>query len=186
MRKAPAQVKALNFEELQQTSDHQRTKSELPKSSARLNSSARLSNSSRGLLGKRTFLLTKTGVPVKKMDSKGLSSESAEKNSPEKLSEQVQEISEQEVKARGLREGNLEDINIESVDPNDSELVEHLMRDSLIKAFMVIFTNEQSKHLLLNKDLIEIAFNCLEFCNECTLEAKRHVARLMSVIFKFP
>ena len=61
-----------------------------------------------------------------------------------------------------------------------------MLRDSLIKAFMVIFTNEQSQHLLLNKDLIDIAFNCLEFCSECTLEAKRHVARLISIIFKFP
>lgn len=51
---------------------------------------------------------------------------------------------------------------------------------------MVIFTNDQSQHLLLNKDLIDIAFNCLEYCTECTLEAKRHVARLISIIFKFP
>jgi hypothetical protein len=51
---------------------------------------------------------------------------------------------------------------------------------------MVIFTNEQSQHLLLNKDLIDIAFNCLESCHECTLEAKKHVARLISIIFKFP
>lgn len=39
---------------------------------------------------------------------------------------------------------------------------------------------------MLNKDLIDIAFNCLEHCNECTIEAKRHVARLISIIFKFP
>ena len=51
---------------------------------------------------------------------------------------------------------------------------------------MVIFTNDKSQHLLLNKDLIDIAFNRLEFCNDCTLEAKKHVARLISIIFKFP
>jgi hypothetical protein len=79
-----------------------------------------------------------------------------------------------------------EKIDVEEIDPNDHELVDHLLRDSLIKSFMAIFTNEESKHLLLNRDLIEIAFNCLEFCSECTIEAKRHVARLMSIIFKFP
>lgn len=72
------------------------------------------------------------------------------------------------------------------IGPNDTELIDSHLRDSLIKAFMVIFTNEKSQHLLLNKDLIDIAFNCLEFCNECTLEAKRHVSRLISIIFKFP
>ena len=72
------------------------------------------------------------------------------------------------------------------IDPTDTELVEIHMRDSLIKSFMVIFTNDKSQHLLLNKDLIDIAFNCLEFCNDCTLEAKHHVARLISIIFKFP
>lgn len=72
------------------------------------------------------------------------------------------------------------------MDPTDHELVDMHMRDSLIKSFMVIFTNDQSQHLLLNRDLIDIAFNCLEFCNECTLEAKRHVSRLISIIFKFP
>lgn len=60
------------------------------------------------------------------------------------------------------------------------------MRDSLIKSFMVIFTNDKSQHLLLNRDLIDIAFNCLEFCKDCTIEAKRHVSRLISIIFKFP
>ena len=51
---------------------------------------------------------------------------------------------------------------------------------------MVIFTNEESKHLLMNKDLIDIAFSCLESSTECTIEAKKHVARLISIIFKFP
>jgi len=79
-----------------------------------------------------------------------------------------------------------ETIEVEKIDPEDIELVEIHMRDSLIKSFMVIFTNEKSQHLLLNKDLIDIAFNCLEFATDCTLEAKRHVAKLISIIFKFP
>ena len=81
---------------------------------------------------------------------------------------------------------DFETIAIENIDPKDTELVEIYMRDSLIKAFMVIFTNEKSQHLLLNKDLIDITFNCLEYCADCTLEAKRHVAKLISIIFKFP
>jgi len=60
------------------------------------------------------------------------------------------------------------------------------LRDALIKSFMVIFTNEKSQHLLLNKDIIDIAFNCLEFCSEISVEAKRNLARLISIIFKFP
>lgn len=60
------------------------------------------------------------------------------------------------------------------------------LRDSLIKSFMVIFTNEKSQHLLLNKDIIDIAFNCLEFCSEISIEAKRNLSRLISIIFKFP
>ena len=51
---------------------------------------------------------------------------------------------------------------------------------------MGIFTNEKSQHLLLNDDLVAIAFNCLSYSSDCTLEAKQHVARLISIIFKFP
>ena len=35
---------------------------------------------------------------------------------------------------------------------------------------MIIFTNEQSQHLLLNYDLIEIAFSCLSKSEDITLE----------------
>ena len=80
----------------------------------------------------------------------------------------------------------IEKVSMQDIGPYDHDLIDSHLRDSLIKAFMVIFTNEKSQHLLLNKDLIDIAFNCLEFCNECTLEAKRHVSRLISIIFKFP
>lgn len=79
-----------------------------------------------------------------------------------------------------------ETIAVDQLDPNDNEVVEIYLRDSLIKSFMVIFTNDKSQHLLLNKDLIDIAFTCLEYCKDCTLEAKRHVSRLISIIFKFP
>mmetsp|Transcript_15418 Transcript_15418/g.23713 ORF Transcript_15418/g.23713 Transcript_15418/m.23713 type:complete len:144 (+) Transcript_15418:2249-2680(+) len=68
-------------------------------------------------------------------------------------------------------------------DPLNLELY---LRDSLIKAFMIIFTNEKSQHLLLNIDLIDIAFNCMCSSQDITLEAQRNVARLISMIFKFP
>lgn len=93
---------------------------------------------------------------------------------------------------KGLSDKQIDDLEedyeipVEDIDPDNHELVDSHLRDSLIKSFMVIFTNEQSQHLLLNKDLIDIAFNCLEFAQECTIEAKRHVARLISIIFKFP
>ena len=74
--------------------------------------------------------------------------------------------------------------NIVEVQPMKKQACE--LRDSLIKSFMVIFTNEKSQHLLLNKDIIDIAFNCLEFCSEISIEAKRNLSRLISIIFKFP
>ena len=33
-------------------------------------------------------------------------------------------------------------VAIEDIDPNDDEMIDNQVRDSLIKAFMVIFTNE--------------------------------------------
>ena len=72
-----------------------------------------------------------------------------------------------------------------SLDSQD-ELLDHRLRDALIKSFMVIFTHDHSQHLLLNKDLIDIAFNCLEFCSDISLEAKQKLAKLISIIFKFP
>lgn len=64
--------------------------------------------------------------------------------------------------------------------------LDSILRDSLIKSFMVIFTHDHSQHLLLNKDLIDIAFNCLEFCSDISLEAKQKLSKLISIIFKFP
>ena len=49
---------------------------------------------------------------------------------------------------------------------------EQELQDSLIKSFMVIFTHESSHHLLLNEDLVSIAFYCLEYCSEISSEAK--------------
>lgn len=37
---------------------------------------------------------------------------------------------------------DFETINVNEIDPNDTELVETHLRDSLIKSFMVIFTND--------------------------------------------
>lgn len=51
---------------------------------------------------------------------------------------------------------------------------------------MVIFTHDNSQHLLLNKDLIDIAFNCLEFSAEIDEDAQEKLAKLISIIFKFP
>ena len=73
-----------------------------------------------------------------------------------------------------------------TIETTDEEVLEQVLKDSLIKSFMVIFTHDHSQHLLLNKDLIDIAFNCLEFCSEISLEAKEKLAKLISIIFKFP
>ena len=77
-------------------------------------------------------------------------------------------------------------MDVEDIDQNDFDTIDIYLRDSLIKSFMVIFTNAKSQHLLLNKDLIEISFNCLEYCNESSPDAKKHLAKLISIIFKFP
>lgn len=79
-----------------------------------------------------------------------------------------------------------ESIDVEDIDHQDIDTIDIYLRDSLIKSFMVIFTNSKSQHLLLNKDLIEIALNCLEYCNESSPEAKLHLAKLISIISKFP
>lgn len=69
----------------------------------------------------------------------------------------------------------------EEIDEKQAEL-----RDTIIKSFLVIFTHEESQHLLLNKDIIEIAFSCLENVFQISNEAKENLARLISIIFKFP
>jgi hypothetical protein len=67
-----------------------------------------------------------------------------------------------------------------------TQKIEMYLRDSIVKAFMVIFTNEQNQHLLTNKDLIDIAFNCLEVSTDITLDAQKNVSRLVSLVFMFP
>ena len=51
---------------------------------------------------------------------------------------------------------------------------------------MMIFTNENSQHLLLNVDLIDIAFNCMSNCSEISLATQRNVSKLISLQLKFP
>ena len=75
-------------------------------------------------------------------------------------------------------------ISFEQDEPLDQKKAE--LRDAIIKSFMVIFTNEKSQHLLLNKDIIKIAFSCLENVFQISSEAKQNLARLISIIFKFP
>ena len=74
-----------------------------------------------------------------------------------------------------------EEFILETIDEKKSEL-----RDTIIKSFMVIFTNEKSQHLLLNKDIVDIAFSCLENVFLLSKDAKFNLARLMSIILKFP
>ena len=50
---------------------------------------------------------------------------------------------------------------------------------------MIIFTNDQSQHLLQNQDLIEIALSCLKNSSEMTLDALKNVTRLTSMIAEF-
>ncbi len=37
-----------------------------------------------------------------------------------------------------------ENLNFEDIDPNDIDTIDMVLRDSLIKSFMVIFTNDKS------------------------------------------
>jgi hypothetical protein len=46
------------------------------------------------------------------------------------------------------------------------QIVERILRDSIIKSFMITFTDPSNQHLLMNPDLIEIAFNCIEYSTE--------------------
>lgn len=64
--------------------------------------------------------------------------------------------------------------------------VELYLRDSLIKAFVLIFTNQNSQHMLMHSDLIDIAFNCLQRCKNITLEALKNLATLISQILCIP
>lgn len=60
-----------------------------------------------------------------------------------------------------------------------------MLRDSFIKTFMLIFTNEENNYLLLNNDLIEITLNCLEHGHEIKLEAQLKSAKVASRLLKF-
>jgi hypothetical protein len=73
-----------------------------------------------------------------------------------------------------------------SINLENDTVMEQALRESIIKSFMVIFTHNHSQHLLLNRDLIDIAFNCLEFAVDIADEAQQKLAKLISIIFKFP
>lgn len=73
-----------------------------------------------------------------------------------------------------------------SINLENDTVIEQVLRESIIKSFMVIFTHDHSQHLLLNRDLIDIAFNCLEFAVDIADEAQQKLAKLISIIFKFP
>ena len=68
----------------------------------------------------------------------------------------------------------------------DEDELDQKIKGSIIKSFMMIFTNEKSQHLLLNVDLIDIAFNCMQNCNEISLVTQRNVSKLISLQLKFP
>lgn len=59
------------------------------------------------------------------------------------------------------------------------------MRDAIIKSFMIVFTNESNRHLLLNTDLIDMANNCIEFGSQIKTEAQLKTARLLSLQLQF-
>ena len=82
--------------------------------------------------------------------------------------------------------GSAEILTSFNIDKEDKTVIEQILRESLIKSFLVIFTHDHSQHLLLNKDLIDIAFNCLEFADEIAEEAQFKLSKLISIIYKFP
>ena len=57
------------------------------------------------------------------------------------------------------------------------ELMEAKIIDCLYKAF----TQDSSKNLLFNENLIQIALFCLEYCKDISIDVKRKMARLISV-----
>ena len=61
-----------------------------------------------------------------------------------------------------------------------------ILTDSIIKSFMIIFTDPSNKNLLMNSDLVEIALNCIEFGIEIKTLAQLKTARLLSLILEYP
>lgn len=59
--------------------------------------------------------------------------------------------------------------------------IDDMIKKIIIKSYMMIFTHENSQHLLLNIDLIVIAFNCMENCKQLNVETQRNVSKLLSL-----
>ena len=68
----------------------------------------------------------------------------------------------------------------------DEKDLEDKIKKSIIKSYMMIFTHENSQHLLLNIDLIDIAFNCMMNCKSINIETQRNVSKLIALQLKFP
>jgi hypothetical protein len=60
------------------------------------------------------------------------------------------------------------------------------IKDALIKSFLLIFASEKSQHLLLNNDVLDTAFICLDKCNHLSTEIQINLAKLLSIVLKFP
>jgi hypothetical protein len=93
-------------------------------------------------------------------------------------------------KANLDREGEDSDFTeFESLDDENvkfESVIFRILTDSIIKSFMIIFTDPSNKNLLMNSDLVEIALNCIEFGLEIKTLAQLKTARLLSLILEYP
>ena len=85
-----------------------------------------------------------------------------------------------------LRNKKLEDRLDDIIHITDEARIHEMYQDAIIKSFMLIFANDYCQHLLLNEDLIVLAFNCLEYSTRITLEAQNNVAKLLAKVMKYP
>ena len=93
-------------------------------------------------------------------------------------------------KANLDRDGEDSDFTeFESLDDENvkfESVIFRILTDSIIKSFMIIFTDPSNKNLLMNSDLVEIALNCIEFGIEIKTLAQLKTARLLSLILEYP
>lgn len=69
-------------------------------------------------------------------------------------------------KKPGENNGDSDFSEFESVDEDQrtfEQVTFRILTDSIIKSFMITFTDPGNKNLLMNPDLVEIALNCIEF-----------------------
>lgn len=85
-----------------------------------------------------------------------------------------------------LKSKTLEDRLNDMNHNTDEARIHEMYQDAIIKSFMLIFANDYCQHLLLNEDLIVLAFNCLEYSTRITLEAQNNVAKLLAKVMKYP